>query len=135
MLAKLSWPDTDAQWERFLRVTGLTEDTAAKAVELGYWAAHYGVPGLTIVSGKRDPEWTKAAQIRWDRGNRAGLIARPATNSDHHSGRAFDFGIENGRLTEAQFDLVGRIGEALGLTWGGRFRGAQKRDPVHFSLR
>ena len=65
-----------------------------------------------------------------------GPIVTHTLNSRHLSGRAFDItfqGIDADQAVRAgAFDLAGSIGEALGLRWGGRFRGL--RDLGHFEL-
>lgn len=128
----MEWPSSNAALESFINETGLTPDTAIRAVVLGYYAKYLGLPQLYVVSGRRSREWAIAAQQRWDRGDRSGLVARPAINSDHNTGRAFDVGLAKGKPSANELRIAGEIGEALGLTWGGRWKDP---DPVHFSLR
>lgn len=46
----------------------------------------------------------------------------------HEIGLAFDVGTDY-RLSRGEWECVGRLGEAFGLTWGGRF---SSYDPNHF---
>lgn len=108
------------------RLKGINARAAAGYAALMWWGEHYELPAARIVSGKRDRGWTVAAQKRWDRGDRAGLVTRPATNSAHLSGEAFD--LERvGHLW-----IYGEWAPYAGLRWGGRFRSP---DPVHFDTR
>lgn len=53
----------------------------------------------------------------------------------HNFGRAFDvaFVVEGGGVTwEGPWEMIGKLGEALGLEWGGRW---QRPDRPHFQLR
>lgn len=61
---------------------GLDSDFAEDAALVWGLAHAYGL-NPRITSTWRDPEKQKAMQERWDRGDRAGLRARPATNSKH----------------------------------------------------
>ncbi len=59
---------------------------------------------------------------------KAGLSPYPAAppgHSTHAAGIAVDM-----KLTPPVYDWAGRVWEAAGFTWGGRFH-----DPIHFDLR
>jgi hypothetical protein len=65
-------------------------------------------------------------RARWDRGDRAGLVVRPARDSKHVQGEAFD--LQNtGALAK-----LGELAAPAGLVWGGFFADP---DPVHFQIR
>ncbi len=57
-------------------------------------------------------------------------------NSPHLSGRAFDIAVLDSAgkadWTAPAYELPGRVGQELGLTWGGSWK---KRDLPHFELR
>jgi len=58
-----------------------------------YWLARWGFdyPARPdIISGFRSPSRQRMLRIRWDRGDRAGLIARPACRSQHTIRNAID---------------------------------------------
>lgn len=83
-----------------------------------------------ITSGWRDPEHQRELQERWDRGDRAGLRARPATDSAHTHTGAF-----GGRAAKA-VDIVtsddsraAAIARALNLGSGLFF---SHPDPGHY---
>lgn len=91
-----------------------------------WWGEHYGYRATSIVSGKRS--WWKQRQLQraWDRGDRAGLVVRPASNSAHTRGEAFDL------ARVSHLPIYGELARYLpGVRWGGRFN---TRDDVHFDL-
>lgn len=95
---------------------------AVMFLHLAFWP--HQIPKIT--SGLRDPQKQLNMQLRWDQGNRAGLVTRPASRSWHTIGRAIDVD------TSAQaFELYTAMMERQGARWGGRFRST---DPVHFDL-
>jgi len=129
-LAKsLSYPTSAAAWESFKRDTGLLPEVAARALYLAWYAKQLGGVTLELESAYRSPAYQLELQRRWDSGNRAGLISRPASSSKHTEGRAFDIGIVGPDPSKELWEGLGRLGEALGLRWGGRF---PSPDPVHF---
>jgi len=83
-----------------------------------------------ITSGFRDPAKQKAMRARWDAGDRAGLRARPATNSAHSAtgffgrpaARAIDMTSSNER---AAAELASHLKIEAGLYF-------QKSDPGHY---
>lgn len=108
------------------RAMGLNRKTARAYGQLAAWLAHDGERMPPIVSGYR-PAWRqRALQERWDRGDRAGLVVRPAHDSKHSRREAFD--LQRSPLLRK----LGAWAPAAGLRWGGTF---QKRDDVHFDLR
>ena len=129
MAIPLSWPNSHGAWTSFLQRSGLNPATAARALYLAWWVKQLGGVELELESAYRSPEYQKQLQQRWDRGDRAGLKVRPATNSLHSEGRAFDVGAVGPDPSSETWRRIGSVGESLGLSWGGRF---QTPDPVHF---
>jgi hypothetical protein len=80
-----------------------------------------------IVSGYRSPERQRVLRQRWDRGDRTGIVARPACRSWHTIGRAID--VQNNR--PQWLDVYGYYMRALGARWGKDFNNP---DPNHFDL-
>lgn len=97
-------------------------------------------PGVTlkVVSGFRSQSHQADLRARWDRGDRAGLVARPALDSRHSQGRAVDLQFAyRGQLipvrdTPRQYWLfLDDLLRPVGVRWGGRFRSP---DLNHFEL-
>lgn len=107
------------------RRTGLTRKAAEAYATLAWWGEHYGIPAAAIVSGKRSSREQRALQQAWDRGDRRGLVVRPASNSAHTRGEAFDLARGPALAYYAAWAPY------LGLRWGGNFA---QRDDVHFDL-
>lgn len=126
----MKWPGSTAEWETFLKTSGLEPVVAETALRLAWRAQQQLGLRLTLSSGYRSPAHQKALQARWDRGDRQGLKVRPADNSEHTTGRAFDVDPDGPEPSKATWQQLGRLGESLGLRWGGRFNEA---DPVHFA--
>lgn len=78
-----------------------------------------------ITSGLRSAKYQAELRARWDRGDRAGLVTRPALYSNHTRAEAFD--IERGRA----LDYFAHWAPYLGVRWGGKFA---TPDGVHFDL-
>jgi hypothetical protein len=83
-----------------------------------------------VTSGFRDPSKQKEMQARWDAGNRAGLRARPATNSAHTAtgflGRPAAKAIDIVSSDEKKAaDIASRLKVGAGLYF-------QKSDPGHY---
>jgi hypothetical protein len=79
---------------------------------------------VTVTSSLRSMDEQQRLYARY----KAGLSKYPAAppgHSMHGLGIAFDL-----HLNPPVYDVAGRIWEALGLTWGGRFS-----DPIHFDFR
>jgi hypothetical protein len=98
-------------------------------------------PGVTlrVVSGFRSAEYQARLREKWDRGDRAGLLVRPAANSRHSSGLAVDlaFSWESYpiavRDTPRQyFHYLADILAPVGVIWGGTF---STPDVNHFEIR
>lgn len=75
-----------------------------------------------IVSGLRPPRRQRELLDRWQLGDRAGLVTRPACQSWHMNGKALDVETE-----VAGFDAYRYLMTQWGARWGGNFD-----DPVHF---
>ena len=126
--SETSPPPATLYWRNVYRgiQAGLTLDTAKAYAALTWWGEHYGIKTPAIVSGRRSASHQAAMRARWDRGDRAGLVARPAKDSRHVDGEAFD--LQNtGALRK-----LGELASAAGLSWGGFFA---EPDPVHFQMR
>lgn len=98
-------------------------------------------PGVTlrVVSGYRSAIYQDQLRERWDRGDRAGIFARPAVKSRHSSGLAVDLAFSwQGypvpvRETPRQyFAYLAEILAPVGVIWGGTFRSP---DLNHFEVR
>lgn len=101
----------------------LTRDTAARYAMLGVWAYQLRGAVPPIASGRRSRRHNRALQRAWDRGEREGLAVRPADDSAHLRGEAFDLVRSRG------VDIFARYAHYQGMRWGGTFR---RRDPLHF---
>jgi len=97
-------------------------------------------PGVSIrvISGYRSAQHQDRLRQRWDRGDRSGLLVRPAANSRHSSGLAVDLAFTwEGRPipvrdTPRQYwTYLADILAPVGVRWGGLFRSP---DPNHFEL-
>jgi D-alanyl-D-alanine dipeptidase len=97
-------------------------------------------PGVSLVvtSGYRSPQQQAALRARWDRGDRSGLVVRPAAASRHAQGRAADlaFTVRGRRLPVAQtprdaWAWLADLLEPVGVRWGGTF---SPPDWNHFEL-
>lgn len=84
------WDTYRSQLEDYARQHGLSRAAARGYAQLAVWSAYYGEPAPPIVSGLRSRERQRELQRKWDRGDRAGLAARPADRSAHVDGDAFD---------------------------------------------
>lgn len=115
----------------FDAITSLNRDAAVRAAWLIYYLGIYGAH-VHVTEGRR----TTARQ--------ASLFAQGRTApgpkvtwtlaSRHLTGRAFDIdfvGIAADQVPDVWWDLAGRIGEWLGLRWGGRWG---VRDLRHFEF-
>lgn len=89
-----------------------------------YWFGYDERGRPDIVSGYRSPERQRQLLDRWEIGDRAGLVARPACQSWHMVGKAID--VETG---VRGFDFYTFLMQEWGARWGGTF---QYQDPVHF---
>lgn len=113
------------QLEAAAQAAGLTEEAAWRYALLAWWGEHFGAPAPRIVSGRRSEARQRELRERWDRGDRAGLVTRPALYSNHTRGTAWD--VERGR----GLDMMARLAPYAGVRWGGDFA---TPDPVHFDL-
>lgn len=93
---------------------------------------------LRVVSGFRSQAHQAQLRARWDRGDRRGLVYRPARVSRHSTGRAIDVGwIIDGRpvpvagIPLSAWSYLGALMERQGVTWGGRWR---PPDLPHFEI-
>jgi uncharacterized protein YcbK (DUF882 family) len=93
---------------------------------------------LRVVSGYRSQARQDQLRAQWDRGDRTGLVYRPARVSRHSSGRALDLGwVVNGRalrVADVPFETwayLARLMEPSGVVWGGWW---QPPDLPHFEI-
>lgn len=108
--------------------------TFVRVIESPTFARFAGVQQVraTVTSTRRGPD--KQRQL-WDCYKRTGCSncrrtsscfpAAPPGQSTHGLGIAFDV-----HLSPPVYAAAGRLWEALGFTWGGRFN-----DPIHFDFR
>lgn len=88
---------------------------------------------LRVSSGYRSTAAQAALYDRWIRGESPYPAAKPGT-SQHELGRAVDLVWEKTGTREpfqGAWKALGRLGERVGLVWGGRF---SVYDPIHFEL-
>jgi hypothetical protein len=104
----------------------LTSSAAWVYAALMWWGEHYGYRAAEISSGRRSAREQRRLVSRWDAGDRAGIAVRPAANSAHTRGEAFDL------VRVPHVGIYGELSRYLqGVRWGGNFADA---DPLHFDL-
>lgn len=96
----------------------------AYAMGVLFWFGYREPARPDIVSGFRSPERQRQLLLRWQSGDRAGLVAKPACQSWHMVGKAIDV-----ETDVVGFDFYTYLMERWDVRWGGRF---QNPDPVHF---
>lgn len=135
----------DPYWWRWSRVQGteLLEGLAPGTRRLArlfldqadaYLESLPGAPySLRLTSTRR----TRAEQAALYRAGRSQLSGDPGSESYHQKGRAWDVVlVRDGQAVwddVPEYHQLGRIGEGLGLRWGGRWRSFQ--DVYHFEDR
>lgn len=125
----------DQATDYFVDQWGLNETLARKISQLYLWGLQSGFP-MSVTSGFRDPEHQRELRERWDRGDRAGLAARPATNSKHSTTSFFGdpdaMAVDLSAGSSQNLRILGGWAQNyLGLRWGGTFKNA---DLVHFYI-
>jgi len=109
-------------WEKYLREKwGLSESFARKAALLVNWFFAYGLRP-SIVRGHTSAEHQRQLQQRWDRGDRAGLRVRPATDSLHTREDWGNPAAEAIDITTTDDAFAARIAEYLGIGAGWNFK-------------
>lgn len=88
--------------------------------------SYYNLPTPAIISGKRTRARNRELQRQWDSGNRAGLVVRPADDSAHLRGEAWDVDRSSPGLAG-----MAALAQYAGVRWGGYFRNP---DQNHFDL-
>jgi D-alanyl-D-alanine dipeptidase len=97
-------------------------------------------PGVTlkVVSGYRSQSHQSDLRARWDRGDRSGIVVRPALSSRHTEGRAIDLQFSyRGQLVPVRdtprdyWLFLDDLLRPVGVRWGGRFRSP---DLNHFEI-
>jgi len=126
----LNWLDQAIPWLR--EKWGLNKKFSIKVGLFLLVNAILGNPG-NVSSGFRDPK--RQAQLRnaWDRGDRVGLVVRPALNSKHSTITSI-LGNPDAKAIDITFpyqEYAGSISGLFGLKWGGNFR---SKDLVHFYI-
>lgn len=107
-------------------LSGLTPKAQTLAFNLINFARSKGL-SFTFISGFRSQQHQKELQERWDRGDRAGLKVRPADNSEHTRGNAFDISADIFTLQQLGSETLRRGGR-----WGGSFL---PPDNNHFDVK
>lgn len=118
-------------------LSGLSSEVATRGERLVQVMALLGHP-ICITSGNRTAA-EQAALFAQGR-SKPGRIVTDAdginTLSNHQRGRAFDVAfLEDGAPSWAEqhpWGLLGTVGEALGLSWGGRWTDPNRPDRPHF---
>lgn len=112
---------------------GLDATFAVNVSYLLYYLSYYGI-SWRITSGWRDPKKQSAMRDRWDRGDRAGLVVRPAVKSKHTNTKRNLIGIS--KPASLAIDIVtgsprvaADIARHVNIRPGYDFRNS---DPVHF---
>jgi peptidoglycan L-alanyl-D-glutamate endopeptidase CwlK len=105
---------------------------AWRALEMVNWLREQGVP-LVISSARRS---RGEQQSLWEQGRpRPGPIVTNTLNSKHVLGLAFDVDVQGWRrdaLPGWFWEYLNEVGQALGLTWGGKF--TRLSDKGHFEI-
>jgi hypothetical protein len=121
------WLNQAYEW--LIKEWGLDPEFAKKISLLLLYFAYFGLR-WTVTSGFRDPRRQRELQKAWDRGERAGLKTRPATNSLHSNtgflGKPGSLAID---ISLDDYPFAGEIAHFLGIGWGGDWK---SYDPVHF---
>lgn len=109
---------------------GLNNDAAQLYATMCWWGLHYGLAAPPIHSGYRSARQQRKLRERWDRGDRAGLVVRPADDSPHTDRRAFDL------QRVPHLHVYGEWAPYINprARWGGNFRGVHAGDDVHFDV-
>jgi hypothetical protein len=123
----LDWPRTYGEWNQYLQRWELDPSVMVLALALGYYSQRVCGQRLWILSGRRSTSEQASLFARAQAGGSTRPAAKPG-DSLHEIGLAFDVGTDR-QLDGREWECVGRLGEALGLTWGGRF---SAYDPNHF---
>jgi hypothetical protein len=119
---------------------GVRSDLADYIRELAQIVAEEN-PGITlrVVSGFRTTDYQAKLRQRWDRGDRVGLLVRPAANSRHSSGLAVDvafnwegYPVPVRETPRQYFEYLAEILAPVGVIWGGTF---SPPDMNHFEIR
>lgn len=124
-----SWPNQAAEY--FSRQWGLAAPFAVKLALL-YAVLHMAGLNPRITSGFRDPAKQRAMRAAWDRGDRQGLIVRPADPDGSRHCRTALGGSPAATAVDLQCSnnqLAAKIAVALGLRAGEYF---STPDPGHF---
>lgn len=117
------------------RIATLALDLRPRAVALIQAALEAGVR-VVVTEGRRTPE--KQAKLYAQGRTTPGRIVTWTLKSKHLDGLAFDVGVldDDGVLTwpddDDLWERIGKLGEARGLRWGGRW--TRSKDRPHFEL-
>lgn len=131
MIVSKEWRDWANSAKSYFKRAGAASDASYDFALLYGLAYAYGLsPRITSIW--RDPARQKKLQERWDRGDRAGLRARPATNSKHTktnfwgrpASEAMDMPTNNDKRTA-------QLARELGMGAGQFFK---RVDPGHYFI-
>lgn len=121
----------EIELSQYYKALRLRPDVGDLAYSLVYWMRYFGAVVRVsegVRSGARQREL-------YAKGRTApGPIVTKVKVSKHQLGRAFDIdfvGYHPDAVPREWWDFAGYVGEALGLTWGGRW---SFRDYRHFEL-
>lgn len=124
-----NWPKEAAKY--FEQVWGLDSTFAVKAAIL-YAALHFAGLKPRITSGFRDPDKQRDLIRRWNAGERAGFIGKPASPDTSRHCRESLTGAPAATAIDMPCDnnaLAGQIAKVLGLRAGIDFN-----DPGHYDM-
>lgn len=124
-----SWPQQAAPW--FIATWGLSPTFAVKAALL-YVALSLAGLKPRITSGFRDPAKQRAMRAAWDRGDRQGLVVRPADpDGSRHCRTSLGGSPASAAIDMPCSDdaLAAKVATALGLRAGIYFN---PPDPGHY---
>jgi len=125
------WPSEAAGY--FREVWGLDPTFAVRAALL-YAALHFAGLRPRITSGFRDPVKQASMRAAWDRGDRAGLVVRPADPKGSFHCREASRGVPASLAIDMPCDndaLAAQIAQVLGLRAGFYF---STPDPGHYDM-
>jgi hypothetical protein len=118
-------------WANYLKSQGLASQVSDAAAKLYLLLYLYGL-GPTITSVYRSEQHQAELLARWNAGDRAGLVYKPAIHSDHSltvSGSPASKAIDIDLRTK-NYSLGAQIAHAIGVKTG-----YEIGDPVHYFFR
>lgn len=123
-----NWASQMVKW--LTHEWGLNRTLAERVTVMLLYASLYGFT-WRITSGFRSPKRQQELLDRWNRGDRRGIVTKPAVNSKHSNtswGQPDSLAVD---LTSNNLYTLGAWAPYFALKWGGKFRSS---DPVHFYI-